>query len=244
MRVLVISDIHSNVTALDAVLADAGAVDEIWCLGDLIGYGPDPNEVIERLTSLPNLTTCLMGNHDAALAGHMPFVAFNGDAQRSLEWQREQVNAASQRFLEALPHEVQVRGNASVVHGSPRDPVWEYVINTLVARLNFEAFQTDYCFVGHSHVQCVFKLDMINNRVGLEVPEVGVPYALMPRMILNPGSVGQPRDRDARAAYAIYEPDRNLWTASRVAYDFAVVQDRIRKAGLPDRHALRLAEGW
>jgi len=243
MRVLVISDIHANMTALEAVLADAGAVDEVWCLGDLIGYGPDPNEVVNCLRALPNLT-CLMGNHDAALAGLMPFVAFNGDAQRSLEWQREQVTADALRFLETLPTETQVHGEASIVHGSPRDPIWEYVINTLIARLNFEVFQTNYCFVGHSHVQCAFKLDMVNNRVSLDILKVGEPYALTPRLILNPGSVGQPRDRDPRAAYAIYEPDRALWTACRVEYDFKAVQERIRKVGLPERHALRLAEGW
>lgn len=243
MRILVISDVHANVTALDAVLADAGTVDEVWCLGDLIGYGPDPNEVIDRLRALPRLT-CLMGNHDAALAGVMPFVAFNGDAQRSLEWQREQITADSLRFLEGLPSETLVRGKASLVHGSPRDPIWEYVINTLIARLNFEVFQTDYCFVGHSHVQCAFKLDMKNNRVSLDILKVGEPYALTPRIILNPGSVGQPRDRDPRAAYAIYEPERDLWTACRAEYDFKVVQERIRKSGLPERHAVRLAEGW
>jgi diadenosine tetraphosphatase ApaH/serine/threonine PP2A family protein phosphatase len=243
MRVLVISDVHANVNALDAVLAHAGTVDETWCLGDLVGYGPDPNEVVERLIALPNLL-CMMGNHDAAVIGQMPFIAFNSEAQRSLEWQKEQMSADSYRFLESLPNETQVRGAVSVVHGSPRDPVWEYVINTLVARLNFEVFTTDYCFVGHSHVQCEFKLDLKNNRVALEIPRVDESLELAPRAILNPGSVGQPRDRDPRAAYAIYDSDENSWTPHRAEYDIKAVQERIRKAGLPERHALRLAEGW
>ncbi len=243
MRVLIMSDIHANIVALEAVLSDAGTVDEVWCLGDLVGYGPNPNEVTARLRDLPNLT-CLMGNHDAAVIGLMPHEAFNGDARRSLEWQKSQVNAETLQYLRELPSGPLIRGNVTLVHGSPRDPIWEYVVNTLVARLNFNAFDTDYCVVGHSHVQCAFYLNEKNSRVVLEIPKVDEPYTLKPRVILNPGSVGQPRDRDARASYAIYDSEANTWTARRAAYDVAKVQKRIRAAGLPERHAVRLLEGW
>jgi diadenosine tetraphosphatase ApaH/serine/threonine PP2A family protein phosphatase len=131
-----------------------------------------------------------------------------------------------------------------MAHGSPRDPVWEYIINTLSARLNFEYFDTPWCFVGHSHIQCMFVLDEARDRITLETPRSGEIRRLNGRAILNPGSVGQPRDRDPRAAYAIYDPETCAWEPRRVEYDIAEVQDRIRQANLPGKHAARLAEGW
>ncbi len=243
MRILVISDIHSNYTALETVLEDAGSVDEIWCLGDVVGYGPDPNACVELLSEQPNLT-CMMGNHDAAAIGNMAMESFNGDARRSLLWQETVLSADSMNFLRSLPQEMIVRGDATLVHGSPRDPVWEYILNTLSARLNFEEFKTGFCFVGHSHLQSVFWMDQEKNRVSLDIPKVGMPIELTKRAILNPGSVGQPRDRDSRSAYAIFDPEARTWEPQRVEYDFAQVQERIRKAKLPEKHALRLAEGW
>mgnify|MGYP001337944696 CR=1 FL=1 len=206
MRVLIISDIHANLTALDAVLADAGTVDEVWCLGDSVGYGPDPNDVVDRLRSLPNLT-CLLGNHDVAVLGQMNFSVFNNDAKKSLYWQQKAVSAENLDYLRSLPQEMVETGKASLAHGSPRDPVWEYVLNTLTARLNFDAFETSYCFVGHSHIQCYFYMDLKRDRVSLEIPPLNEVVNLTPRAILNPGSVGQPRDRDPRSAYAIFDPE-------------------------------------
>jgi predicted phosphodiesterase len=243
MRILVISDIHANYDALEAVLKDAGEVDETWCLGDIVGYGPDPNVCVETLRELPNLT-CLMGNHDAAVTGNMLWDSFNGEARRSLDWQQRVLMARNMEFLRSLPNTLQVRKRVSLVHGSPRDPVWEYILNTLTARLNFEAFETDWCFVGHSHIQCFFHLNETKNRVSLNIPHPGERITLEPRMILNPGSVGQPRDRDPRAAYAIYDDEACTWEPRRVEYDWKPVQQRIREAGLPEKHAARLAEGW
>jgi len=243
MRVLVISDIHANITALDAVLEDAGSVDEVWCLGDLVGYGPDPNEVVEQLRKLSNLT-CLLGNHDVAVLGEMNFAVFNTEARKSLVWQQQEINPINMEFLRNLPRETMVKGNVSLAHGSPRDPIWEYVLNTLVARLNFEAFHTSYCFVGHSHIQCLFHLDTKKDRITSEILRVGETFKLSPRAILNPGSVGQPRDRDPRASYAIFDSKAETWEPCRVEYDIEKVQKRIRAAGLPEKHALRLAEGW
>ena len=243
MRILVISDIHANYTALRAVLQDAGPTDETWCLGDLIGYGPDPNAVIEQVRELPKLT-CILGNHDVAIFGRMALEAFNGDARRSLTWTEEVLTADNMEFLQTLPQTAVVRGDVTLSHGSPRDPVWEYVLNTLSARLNFDHFETPYCFVGHSHIQCIFQQDKKNDRVTMDITKEGELFSLNLRAILNPGSVGQPRDRDPRAAYAIYDNRKGTWEARRVAYDFTEVQGRIREAGLPEKHAMRLAEGW
>ena len=243
MRVLVISDIHANLNALEAVLADAGQVDEIWCLGDLIGYGPDPNDVIEKLRDLKNLT-CILGNHDVAVLGQMDYAVFNSDARKSLLWQQQNVSDTNKTYLESLSKEKLVIGNVTMAHGSPRDPVWEYILNTLSARLNFGSFSTDFCFVGHTHIQCLFQLDKERDLVTQYLPRQGQPMKLTPRAILNPGSVGQPRDRDSRAAYAIFDPDTLLWEPRRVTYDISAVQARIRAAGLPEKHATRLMEGW
>lgn len=243
MRILVISDLHANITALEAVLADAGQVDETWCLGDVVGYGPDPNDVVERVRSIPNLT-CILGNHDVAVLDQMDDAVFNTEARRSLLWQKKQLSDGNKGYLESLPQNALVLGDVTLAHGSPRDPVWEYILNTLVARLNFQSFETSYCFVGHSHIQCMFQLDVNKDRVSLEVPKPGEVLQLTARAILNPGSLGQPRDRDPRAAYAIFDPEAQLWEPRRVTYDIPSVQKRIREAGLPEKHAARLAEGW
>lgn len=244
MRVLIISDIHANMTALEAVLLDAGTVDEIWCLGDMIGYGPDPNQVVECVRRLPNLTCCLLGNHDVALLGDMNFAVFNTEARKSLIWQQENIRQENLTYLATLPQKTLVKDNVTLAHGSPRDPVWEYILNTLAARLNFEAFETPFCFVGHSHIQCYFQLDASKDRVSLEIPAVDDVVQLHPRAILNPGSVGQPRDRNPDAAYAIYDSQAQTWQPRRVPYDIESVQKRIRAAGLPEKHAARLADGW
>jgi len=242
-KVLVISDIHANLTALEAVLADAGKFDQVWCLGDIAGYGPDPNECIERIHGLPRLT-CMMGNHDYAAIGSQPLETFNSDARKALLWQREILTPASLEFLRKLSEKPVVRGEVTLAHGSPRDSVWEYIMNTLVARINLGAFTTQWCFVGHSHFQAVFQYNTAKDEMYIEVPPLGQTYALTDRAILNPGSVGQPRDRDPRAAYAFYYPRTHAWEPHRVEYDIRAVQKRINAAGLPPRHAERLTEGW
>lgn len=242
-RILVISDVHANLNALESVLDDAGPVDETWCLGDVVGYGPDPNECIKVIRDLPNLT-CLMGNHDLAAIGDLGLEIFNGDARRSLIWQKENLTKESMSFLQDRPKELQVHGPVSLVHGSPRDPIWEYVLNTLVALNNLTYFQTPWCFFGHSHFQSIFQYDSSVDEISIQVPDIGQEYTLKGRAFLNPGSVGQPRDHDIRAAYAIYDTDKNTWQPRRVSYDFHKVQDRIIKSGLPHRHAERLGGGW
>jgi len=243
MRILVLSDIHANYTALEAVLKDAGEVDETWCLGDLVGYGPDPNAVVEDMREVKNLT-CLMGNHDVAVIGKMPMETFNGDARRSLQHHEKVLTADNMDYLRTLPMKTKVLDDATLAHGSPRDPLWEYILNSLTARLNFDHFETPWCFVGHSHIQCMFLLDEEKDRVSLETIKPNQPVQLRRKLILNPGSVGQPRDRDPRAAYAIYDSKEKTWLPKRVEYNIAEVQKRIRDAGLPEKHAVRLGEGW
>ena len=243
MRVLVISDIHANYTALLTVLNDAGQVDETWCLGDLVGYGPDPNAVVEEVRDIPNLT-CILGNHDMAAIGKMPLEAFNGDARRSLEYHEKVLSASSMDYMRSLSASIRVRGEATLAHGSPRDPLWEYILNALSAQVNFDHFETPWCFVGHTHIQCTFALDDNTNRVTVKQSKADETLTLLPKMILNPGSVGQPRDRNPKAAYAIYDTEAATWTPRRVAYNIPEVQKRIREAKLPEKHATRIAEGW
>ncbi|MCE7861295.1 MAG: metallophosphoesterase, partial [Chloroflexi bacterium CFX2] len=192
MRILVMSDIHANYNALEAVLKDAGQVDETWCLGDLVGYGPDPNAVVEEVREIKNLT-CLMGNHDVAVIGRMSLETFNGDAKRSLMYHEQVLSASNMDFIRSLPSQPKVRSEATIVHGSPRDPLWEYILNSTTASLNFDHFDTDVCFVGHTHIQCSFTLKERTGQVAAEHAKPDAALALHPKVILNPGSVGQPR---------------------------------------------------
>lgn len=242
MRILVISDIHANLTALDRVLEDAGPVDAVWCLGDIVGYGPDPNECVARISGLENLV-CLVGNHDAAALDRIPIETFNADARRSIEWMQEKLTKESIIFLSQLPETV-VTGQATLAHGSPRNPVWEYILDLHSAKQNMEYFDTQICIVGHTHLPIAYVQDAETNELRWSVVPEGEPITLKTRSIVNPGSVGQPRDHDPRASYAIYAPENQIWEVRRVEYDIKAVQKRIRAAALPMRHALRLDEGW
>jgi predicted phosphodiesterase len=242
MRILVLSDIHANLSALEMVLQDAGEVDATWCLGDIVGYGPDPNECVSLLRCQTNLT-CLVGNHDAAVLGRIQLETFNHDARRSIEWIQRIVTPESTAFLDSLPEKTVVEG-VTLAHGSPRNPVWEYVLDLYNAAQNFNHFDTQICMVGHTHLPIAY-LTVDNPRdVRWVIPMERESIKLLNRAILNPGSVGQPRDHDPRASYAIFVPEENSWEIRRVEYDVRGVQKRIRAADLPNRHALRLIEGW
>jgi predicted phosphodiesterase len=242
MRTLVISDIHANLPALEAVLQDAGMVDAVWCLGDLIGYGPYPNECIDKVRGLPNLI-CLLGNHDAAALGQIDVEAFNLEAKLSVVWMKAELTEASLAFLSHLPERVVTR-NVTLTHGSPRNPVWEYILDTRTATTNFRYFSTSYCFIGHTHLPTVYTLSDSHEMASVSMPGTAHAIELEGRTILNPGSVGQPRDHDPRSSYAIYETELERWEYHRVEYDIPSVQARILEVGLPARHAQRLAEGW
>ena len=240
MRILVFSDIHSNLTALEAVLSMVGNMDAYWCLGDLVGYGPDPNECIERVRGLPNLT-CVRGNHDAATLGEVDQQTFNHEASLAITWTKRILNAKSQEFLLSLPEKL-VIGDVTLVHGSPRNPVWDYVMDYMTAVRMFSYYETRICMVGHTHVPAIWKEDTKQPSKIHVMDYHKTP--ILSKTILNPGSVGQPRDHDPRASFAIFDPDNSTWELRRTPYDYRVVQDRIKASGLPWRHALRLAEGW
>ena len=240
MRVLVFSDIHSNLTAFEAVLAAAGNVDAYWCLGDLVGYGPDPNECIARVRELPNLL-CVRGNHDAATLGEVDQNTFNHEASLAITWTKRNLNAESQEFLLGLPERV-VKDDITFVHGSPRNPVWDYIMDYMTAVRMFEFYDTRICMVGHTHVPAIWRESETQPTRGLILDYQKTK--ILTKTILNPGSVGQPRDHDPRASFAIYDTNESVWELRRIAYDIEAVQARIKKSDLPWRHALRLAEGW
>jgi diadenosine tetraphosphatase ApaH/serine/threonine PP2A family protein phosphatase len=242
MRILVFSDIHSNLTALKSVLAHAGEIDAAWCLGDLVGYGPDPVEVIEEIRKLPNLL-CLIGNHDAATLNAIDTGAFNPEARQSVEWTKKHLTEEQIIFLRSLPEKLQIN-DVTLSHGSPRFPVWEYLLDTRSAAFNFDYFDTPYCFVGHTHLPVIYHMESSFDSVQLQIPEPNSLIQLKWRSIVNPGSVGQPRDRDIRASFAIYNSDDHSWFYQRVEYDISEVQTRMLKAGLPERHIQRLSAGW
>jgi len=242
MKILIISDIHANLTALEAVLKNAGEYDAVWCLGDLVGYGPDPNECVVRVRQLPNLV-CIIGNHDAAVLDQIEIISFNPEARAVLQWTQQVLAPASIEFLRSLPETVTL-DHVTLAHGSPRQPVWEYLLDTRTATLNFTFFETPYCFVGHTHLPVLYYLPEDSRSARLIIPENFTQILLAPRTILNPGSVGQPRDRDPRAAYAVLDTDEYSCEFHRVAYDIEAVQARMRAAGLPERHIQRLSAGW
>jgi predicted phosphodiesterase len=240
MHILVLSDIHSNLTALEKVLAVAGTYDAVWCLGDIVGYGPDPNECIAIVRDLPNLV-CIRGNHDAAAVGDVDQHTFNHEASLAISWTKRAMDADSQEFLLQLP-ETAVRENVTLVHGSPRNPVWDYVMDYMTALRMFQFFDTQICMLGHTHVPAYWVEDEINSKNNLVLDFQ--KKTIQGRVILNPGSVGQPRDHDPRASFAIFDSENLTWELRRVEYDIVSVQNRIKKAGLPWRHAMRLNEGW
>lgn len=240
MRILVISDIHANLTALDAVLTEAGEFDAAWCLGDLVGYGPDPNECIAKVRALPNLR-CIIGNHDAAALDQIDTKTFNLEARQALEWTQKTLTETSVSFLSSLQQKIEIN-NVTLTHGSPRHPVWEYLMDSQTAALNFDYFSTPYCFVGHTHLPVVYTRE--EKKLVVYKPTPNNKITLSPRTIINPGSVGQPRDHDPRAAYVIYNPGENTWDYRRLTYDIPAVQTRMVNAQLPERHIVRLQAGW
>jgi predicted phosphodiesterase len=242
MRALIISDIHANLIALEAVIAEAGDLDAVWCLGDLVGYGPNPNECIALVRSLPNLL-CIIGNHDAASLEKIDIDAFNPEARLAIQWTQNALNESSRAFLKGLPEKIEL-DKVTLAHGSPRHPVWEYLLDTRTATLNFDYFSTPICFVGHTHLPVIYTMSASNHLARLSIPDANQIIALPDRAIVNPGSVGQPRDRDPRAAFAIFDTETNLLDYRRVSYDFTEVQVRMAAEGLPKRHIQRLAAGW
>src|SRR5215210_6505666 len=220
MRIAVLSDIHANLAALDAVLGALGSVDAVWHLGDVVGYGPEPDGVVERLASVHAVG--VRGNHDAAACGGREIEWFNPDARAAMEWTRDAIGTTTREWLERLP-ERHVDGEFTLVHGSPRDPTWEYITSVPVARANLAVLGTRYGLHGHTHVPIVYRED--DGSVEALSPADGSSVALGDRpSLINPGSVGQPRDGDPSASYLVLDTAAGSCSWHRVAYDVAAVQ--------------------
>jgi diadenosine tetraphosphatase ApaH/serine/threonine PP2A family protein phosphatase len=239
MRIALLSDIHSNLIALDAVLAAAGSVDAIWQLGDVVGYGPDPDGVVARLQEVGAVG--VRGNHDAAAVGGTEIEWFNPDARRAMEWTRTAISPATVAWLAALPERLTIEG-CDLVHGSPREPIWEYVTSVPVARANIALLTSPIGLNGHTHIPVAFIED--DGRIDVVGPGHGSEIELRGRRaLLNPGSVGQPRDGDPDASYAIIDPGAGRISWHRVAYDIGAVQSAMRSMGLPNGLSARLSMG-
>ncbi len=240
MRTLIVSDVHSNLTALDAVLAAGGAdgtLDGVWCLGDIVGYGPWPLETVRRIRSLD--AVCIQGNHDAGAIGRISLDTFNYAAREACRWNGEQLDDEARSFLEGLPDTVAV-ADFTLVHGTPRDPLWEYLTGHADAVQALESVGTRDVLVGHTHYQFAFEADRgaaMPGPGGLTVTRDGG------RLVVNPGSVGQPRDHDPRAAFAVYDSEADTLSLRRAAYDVAETQRAMEQVGLPEPLISRLSAG-
>lgn len=242
MSILIISDVHANLVALETVLEAAGEVDALWNLGDIVGYGPRPRECVERIIELP-ASPSLIGNHDWAAIGRLALDEFNPVARYATYWTTAHLGAEHMHYLESLPNRV-IEDDWMLVHGSPRHPVWEYVYTARIAHQNFELFDAPVCFLGHTHIQLYISEEMAARNIPPVHPGDGDVLDLTQgRFIINPGSVGQPRDNNPDAAFALFDPEQQTITFRRVAYDIAETQAQMEVAGLPRPLITRLSLG-
>jgi len=243
MRYAIIADIHANLAAFTAVLADIdqrGGVDEIWCLGDVVGYGPDPHQCIELLRQHNHV--CVAGNHDWAAIGKLNLAEFNPDAAAACRWTAQQLTPEDTEYLENLPLVIE-KDDFTLAHGSPREPIWEYLISVSSAKENFAYFHSQFCLVGHSHVPLVFRLSETGTCSFSQFSaNIGLVLARS-RLIINPGGVGQPRDGDPRASYAILDSEARMVRLYRVPYDIGATQASMVRHNLPIRLVSRLSYG-
>ena len=237
MRIALISDIHANWQALEAVMADFGAVEEVICLGDVVGYGGDPVRCLDHVRGQGWLT--LTGNHDRAAIDPDVLAWFNPEAAEAVRWTAEQLDEPRARWLAALP-EQSTRKGVLMVHASPRNPVFEYVLDGMTAAANLRLLRGGVCFHGHTHVPGMFHVeqDGVVHDYGTTMIGLAGPA------LVNPGSVGQPRDRNPDASYGVWDTAAGTFEFRRVPYDRDGAKRAIRAAGLPDRFAARLDFGY
>lgn len=243
MRYAIISDIHANLEALTAVLNDISKrdVSKIWCLGDIVDYGPDPRACIALLQRKKYIT--VVGNHDLAAIGVISASDFHPDAVISARWTKEQLQQLDLDFLASLPSDIE-EGDFTLVHASPRDPIWEYLNSAERARENLPYFKSPFCIFGHTHKPSIFNYrEEDNTCVSNEFTEEADFDLGKDRLFVNPGAVGQPRDGDPRASYAIYDSEAMVIRLYRVAYDIATTQAKMLKCGLPVDLISRLSYG-
>jgi predicted phosphodiesterase len=240
MRTLVISDIHSNIEALNAVIADAERnepVERLLCLGDIVGYGPAPMACLEALWERHAVS--VQGNHDAAIAGTIGLEHLNAYAAEVARWTRQQMSSEAIEYLAGLPGQL-VDDSFLLVHGSPKDPFWDYLMSYGQASDAWECTDSSDILVGHSHFQFAAEAGRGIENPGPNGLTVPLGHA---RLLVNPGSVGQPRDSDSRAAYAIYDDDARMIYLRRAWYDISATQRAMADLGLPDALISRLSAG-
>jgi diadenosine tetraphosphatase ApaH/serine/threonine PP2A family protein phosphatase len=243
MRCAIVADIHANLAAFMAVLVDIkqqGEVEEIWCLGDIVGYGPEPHQCIELLRQTNHV--CVAGNHDLAAVGKIGTHDFNPDAAAACQWTAKQLTPHDIVYIESLPLVIE-KGDFTLVHGSPREPVWEYILSLSAAKENFSYFKSKFCLVCHSHVRLVFRLGKDGSCSFSHFSPDSALGLSEGRLIINPGAVGQPRDGDPRASYAIYDSEAGQIRLYRVPYDITATQAKMVEQRLPMRLVARLSHG-
>jgi len=247
MKIAVISDIHGNAVALKQVLQaiDALQPDSLFCLGDIVGYGPEPETCIRLIRERADVI--LAGNHDLAVVGAIDIDHFNPIAREAVLWHREHLSEESLAWLASLSPRVDLP-DLTLSHGSPREPIWEYVTEPETAAENYDAFDTQIGLIGHSHLAIAWQLHRADGGIEVarreEAPGTPLKLVMEDKWLLNPGSVGQPRDEDPRASFAILDTDIWQWTWHRVAYDIESVEKAILAAGLPEVLGTRLYFGW
>jgi diadenosine tetraphosphatase ApaH/serine/threonine PP2A family protein phosphatase len=241
VRAAVISDIHGNLYALEAVLdaLERDAPDEVWSLGDVVGYGPRPNPCCQLVAERAQIG--LVGNHDLGVLGLLDLDEFSFDAAFSARWTREVLSAGSRAYLEGLPSKTKT-DHAELFHASPRDPIWEYVLTVEGARDALDLTEAPVVLVGHSHAALAIGLDGAALEGGLAPDGTDIDLSRR-RWLLNPGSVGQPRDGDPRAAYLLIDFEHRQARFRRVPYPVEQTQAEIRERKLPEALAERLAHG-
>lgn len=246
MRYLILSDIHSNEEALSSVLArvQRRKYDRVVVLGDFVGYGADPNSVIDKISRLRKRKTMIRGNHDKVVCGLDSGELFNPIALRAAQWTAERLSPSSRQFLEELPiGPVEVDGAFVICHGSPRDED-AYIFSDYDAYLNFTFSEASVCFFGHSHIPSLFALQPHGIRVEVvRGNRETVRLDRRCRYLINPGSIGQPRDRNPDASFAFYDTASRTVTFERVRYDVETARDKIHRAGLPGMLGDRLLVG-
>ncbi len=243
MKIALISDIHANIEALEGVLADISTqkVDEVFCLGDIVGYGANPNECIELVKK--SCSVVLLGNHDAAAVGLLSTQHFNIHAKIAIEWTTDNLKKTGFEYLKSLPLQ-EIKYTHTLVHATPYEPnMWYYITSLEEAAFNFQFFETQFCFVGHTHIPIVIVLEQ-EKEVYVH-PGEALEYAKLAnvRFLINVGSVGQPRDRNPKSCYGILDSDAGTFTYRRVSYDVQKAQAKMRKIKMPEFLITRLEEG-
>jgi predicted phosphodiesterase len=263
MKIAILSDIHGNLEAFEAVLRDIaklGEVDQYWCLGDVTDYGPNPHECLEQIQQLKALL--VLGNHDAAVAGKLDYEKeFSTGFLPVTRWTDAHLTSEDKAYLAGLPLRIET-GDFTLVHGSPRDPIFEYILSREDAEENLPYFKNRYCLVGHTHISACHsfkpgsgsdqplaldtqKRSFKNGRSFSGITSHRETHIKLAgeRLTINPGSVGKQRDGDPRAAYAYYDSQRGVIELRKVEYDLTITQNKIRECGLPEWLAVDLGKG-